>query len=185
MISHKVFSTPSIRSLKINCQVMLNILYSSFLILSLPFELWNFTHHFRCVRDFRPIAEGNYPKNQVIHSSSRKRAAFIQNKWEQQYESIFQLICKICKFVVVTYDTLIKMWLKTTNITLVYWTAIYRRNLGDQSGKRWGDYWVLLNSHFNEVYIAFYKLLLHREHLVRKSMPSIMCQGFISMGKHS
>jgi hypothetical protein len=33
--------------------------------------------------------------------------------------------------------------------------------------KRWVDYWVLLNSHFNEVYIAFYKLLLHREHYVR------------------
>jgi hypothetical protein len=32
---------------------------------------------------------------------------------------------------------------------------------------------------------AFYKLLFHREHLVRKSMPSIMCQGYISTGKHS
>jgi hypothetical protein len=40
--------------------------------------------------------------------------------------------------------------------------AIYWQNLGDQSWKRWGDYWVLLNSQFNEVYIAFYKLLLHR-----------------------
>jgi hypothetical protein len=51
--------------------------------------------------------------------------------------------------------------------------------------ERWGDYWVLLNSHFNEVYVAFYKLFLHREHLVRKCMPSIMCQGYISTGKHS
>jgi hypothetical protein len=41
--------------------------------------------------------------------------------------------------------------------------------------KRWGDYWVLLNSHFNEESYCFYKLLLHREHLVRKSMPSITC----------
>jgi hypothetical protein len=49
--------------------------------------------------------------------------------------------------------------------------------------KRWGDYWVLLNSHFNELYIAFDKLLLQREHLVRKSLPSIMCQGCISTGK--
>jgi hypothetical protein len=63
--------------------------------------------------------------------------------------------------------------------------AVYRWNLNDWSQKRWGDYWVLLNSHFNEVYITFYKLLLHREHLVRKSMSSIMCQGYISTGKHS
>jgi hypothetical protein len=63
--------------------------------------------------------------------------------------------------------------------------AVYQRNLDDWSRKRWGDYWVLLNSHFNELYIAFYKLLLHREHLVRKSMPSIMFQGYISTGKHS
>jgi hypothetical protein len=32
---------------------------------------------------------------------------------------------------------------------------------------------------------AFYKLLFHREHLVRKSMPSITCQGYISTRKHS
>jgi hypothetical protein len=34
-------------------------------------------------------------------------------------------------------------------------------------------------------YTFFYKLLLHREHLVRKSMPNITCQGYISTGKHS
>jgi hypothetical protein len=32
---------------------------------------------------------------------------------------------------------------------------------------------------------AFYKLLFHREHLVRKSMPSVTCQGCISTRKHS
>jgi hypothetical protein len=32
---------------------------------------------------------------------------------------------------------------------------------------------------------AFYKLLFHREYLVRKSMTSIMCQGYNSTGKHS
>jgi hypothetical protein len=32
---------------------------------------------------------------------------------------------------------------------------------------------------------AFYKLLFHRQHLVRKSKPSITCQGYISTGKHS
>jgi hypothetical protein len=29
---------------------------------------------------------------------------------------------------------------------------------------------------------AFYKLLFHRKHLVRKNMPSITCQGYISTG---
>jgi hypothetical protein len=32
---------------------------------------------------------------------------------------------------------------------------------------------------------AFYKLLFHRDRLVRKSMPSIACQGYISTRKHS
>jgi hypothetical protein len=32
---------------------------------------------------------------------------------------------------------------------------------------------------------AFYKLFFHREHLVGKSIPSIMCQGYISTRKHS
>jgi hypothetical protein len=32
---------------------------------------------------------------------------------------------------------------------------------------------------------AFYKLVFHRQHLVRKSMPSIGCQGYISTRKHS
>jgi hypothetical protein len=31
----------------------------------------------------------------------------------------------------------------------------------------------------------FYKLFFHREHLVRKSMPSIMCKDYISTRKHS
>jgi hypothetical protein len=32
---------------------------------------------------------------------------------------------------------------------------------------------------------AFYKLFFYREHLLRKHMPNIMCQGYISTGKHS
>jgi hypothetical protein len=32
---------------------------------------------------------------------------------------------------------------------------------------------------------AFYKFLFHRDHLVRKSMQSITCQGYISTRKHS
>jgi hypothetical protein len=63
--------------------------------------------------------------------------------------------------------------------------AIYQQDMGDWSRKKWGVYWILLNNHFNEAYYCFYKLLLHREHLVRKSMPSIRCQGYISTGKHS
>jgi hypothetical protein len=38
---------------------------------------------------------------------------------------------------------------------------------------------------FLKITSAFYKLFFHREHLVRKSIPSIMCQGYISTGKHS
>jgi hypothetical protein len=59
------------------------------------------------------------------------------------------------------------------------------RTLVTEAVKECGDHWVLLNSHFNEVYYCFYKLLSHRYHLVRKSMPSITCQGYISTGKNS
>jgi hypothetical protein len=92
----------------------------------------------------------------------------------------FVSLTSFCEGLRITFKILLQIPVRVP--TVMPFTS---RTLVTEAVKRGGDYGVLLNSHFNEVYIAFYKLLLHRDHLVRKSMPSIMCQGYISTGKHN
>jgi hypothetical protein len=48
-----------------------------------------------------------------------------------------------------------------------------------------GDYQLCSIATLLKITSAFNKLFFLREHLVRKSMPSIMCQGYIRTRKHS